>query len=240
MRKRKRHNPRSRGTAMTEMILVLPFLMLILAMVFYFGRGMVRVQRTQSMGRYEVWRSTARAPGPHYSEPSGIPHGPLLNDTFFAGNAESITDHHWHQHHWHAWFPDDVYDKLEDEAQGVASDTGELVEEALDAFPTGRTIRLSAQHEESVPLWKQFNKSIRHRHTRIDHEWKFANNWTGSGPNARYRGGGTWMMPEVRDVFMMDLDEPLEQLQDGGNYMAGNIRGIYTRRPHYRGPDVTR
>ena len=219
---------------MTEMILVLPFLMLILAMVFYFGRGVVRIQRTQSMGRYEVWRSTARAPGPRYSEPGG-PHGPLLNDTFFAGNAKSIG-----RSHWHDWFPDDAAHELEDEAQNFSSDTGELVEESHEAFPNGRTLRLSTKHDESVPLWKQFNRSIQHRHTRLDHEWKFANNWSGSGPNARQSGGGTWMLPEVRDVFMMDLDEPLEQLQNGGNYLAGNIRGIYTRRPHYRGPDVTR
>ena len=53
---------------MMEMLLVLPFLLLILGMMFYMGRGMMRVQYAQVMSRHESWRVAARVPdelGPH-------------------------------------------------------------------------------------------------------------------------------------------------------------------------------
>ena len=51
---------------MTETVLVMPFLIVIFALLIYFGRGMVRVQHTQIMDRYEAWRqASADAPGPH-------------------------------------------------------------------------------------------------------------------------------------------------------------------------------
>ena len=218
---------------MTEMILVIPFLMLILAFVFYFGRGMVRVQRAQLMDRYEVWRDVANAPGPKWTDPESLPNGPLLNDTFFAGNAESV------EKIGSNFFPDDAPDELIDEAQNFSNGTSELVEESHDAFPRGRSVNLTTDHEETIPLWKQFDGPIRHRHTRLENDWRHVNGWTGDGPDAEYAGGGPWMLPEVRDVFLESLDGPLENMIDGtDNPLARAIRNTSLNKPGYGGPEI--
>jgi len=220
---------------MSEMVLVLPFIVLVLAYVFYFGRGMVRVQRAHVMDRYEVWRQVERTPaGPRYSEPNGLPHGPQLNDTFFAGNAASINDAH---HTWH-YFPDDAPQELVQQIITYSGDAALLAQEAQEAFPKGRSIGFTTRHDETIPLWKPFNGQLRHRFTRLDNEWKFANNWTEAGPDGWHSGGGPWMMPEIRDVFITEFDGVMEGLENGGNYIARRIRWIYLRKPSYRGPTV--
>jgi hypothetical protein len=229
----------AKGTAMSEMILVVPFLLTVLAYVFFFGRGMVRVQRAQVMDRYEVWRQVGRAPGgigtpnPGYTEPGGA-NGPQLNDTFFAGNAISVNDS---GETW-SYFPDDAPQELVQQLSSFSGDAAALAEEAHEAFPKGRSVGFSAGHEERIPLWKPFQGTIRHRHTRLDNEWKFANDWDNFGPTAEQSGGGPWMMPEIRDVFIEDFDGMMENLENGGNYIAKRIRWIYLRKPSYRGPEI--
>ncbi len=233
--RRLRRYMQAKGTAMSEMVLVVPFLLVVVAYVFYFGRGMVRVQRAQVMDRYEVWRQVSRTPGgPKYTEPAGQDNGPQLNDTFFAGNAISVDDS---GETWQ-YFPDDAPLELVQQISAFSGDAARLAEEAHDAFPKGRSVGFSTGHEEKVPLWKIFDGKIRHRHTRLDNEWKFANNWNGSGPGAEQSGGGPWMMPEIRDVFIDDFDGIMENLENGGNYMAERIRWIYLRKPSYRGPEI--
>ena len=233
---------RSLGAVMTEMVLAMPFLLLVLSLLFFLGRGMVRLQRAWVMDRYEAWREVARSWGPASNDPLG---SPQLNDTFFAGRATAISQS------TDGWFPDNARDELESAAGAFSGDTQSLVREAHDAFADGRSVRLTTQHSESMTLWKQFDHTYAHRHSRIEHEWKFMNRWIGAGASQeRPRGedddgivhgagsDGPWMLPETRDVFMLDIDEPLRNLQEGGNYLAGSVRAIYTARPAYRGPRV--
>ena len=86
--KRVRRSSRRRGTAMMETIFSLLLITLILSFLFFFGRGVVRVQKSQVMDRYEAWREVARSWGPGSNNHLG---GPQLNQTFFADNAASIT-----------------------------------------------------------------------------------------------------------------------------------------------------
>ena len=83
-----RHHNKHRGTAMAETILALPFLMLILLFLVYFGRNSVRVERTHMMDRYEAWREAGHGPGPRPDDPRGHPQ---MNDTWFNNNATTIT-----------------------------------------------------------------------------------------------------------------------------------------------------
>ena len=46
---------------MAESLLALPFLMIILLFIWYFGRNSVRVQRTHVIDRYEAWREVGYA-----------------------------------------------------------------------------------------------------------------------------------------------------------------------------------
>ena len=132
--RRLRRYMQAKGTAMSEMVLVVPFLLVVVAYVFYFGRGMVRVQRAQVMDRYEVWRQVSRTPGgPKYTEPTGRDNGPQLNDTFFAGNAISVNDS---GDTWQ-YFPDDAPLELVQQISAFSGDAAMLIatEPAMPTSP---------------------------------------------------------------------------------------------------------
>ena len=50
---------RCRGSAMTETVLVLPLIFIVLALLFFFGLAMTRLQRSSVTDRYEAWPSGA-------------------------------------------------------------------------------------------------------------------------------------------------------------------------------------
>lgn len=240
-----RPDARRRGTAMMEMIFSLLLITLILSLLFFFGRGVVRVQRSQVVDRYEAWREVAHSWGPSSNNHLG---GPQLNDTFFGGNASSVSQSTT------SFFPRDARDDLIDEAQAFSNETSEVVELSHDDFVKGRSVRMVTRHDESHPLWNQFDKSAAHRHTRIEHEWKAENRWVGAGSGQHLRGStelyhywGVWhspnnerpyTLPAARDTFMLELDEPLRGLANNGNHLAGRMRQIYSHRPAYRGPTL--
>lgn len=228
---RPRRMHRSRGTAMTEMILVLPVLMLVLALVFYFGRAMVRVQRAVVMDRYETWRRVADAPGPLAFD--GDDQNRQLNTAFFAGNASSIhgsvSDH----------LSREPSEALYEASAKYSSDTSLLVEQSHDSFVNGMTVRFNTHHQETIPLWAALNRSINHSHTRIQNDWRFVNGWDHQGPDAKPAGNGPSMLPEVRDVFLLGLDDSLQAFQsNSGNHLAGSVRRLYLERGGYCGPTL--
>ena len=64
-----RHRQRNFGSAMTETVLSLPLILLILALLVFFGLNMQRLQRVAVVDRYEAWRQIVDAPGPNVWRP---------------------------------------------------------------------------------------------------------------------------------------------------------------------------
>ena len=234
------------GTAMGEMMLVLPLLMVILALLVYFGRGVVRVQHAQVMDRYEAWRQAAGAPGPGVQSASD---NPQLNQLFFGANAAAI------EHDGSGYFPNQATDQLIAAVAARNAPTEyqlpELVTAIISQNPRGRTDTFTTRHDTGVPLWQRFSRPTRHRHTRIGHDWAHVNGWAapGSGPGSGpvtpgldglsgwHRTGpyGPNVLPPIRDVFFPSFDANLANV---ANPLAGAIRDLYLSRPGYGGPTV--
>ncbi len=241
---------------MMETVLVMPLLLVILSLVFYFGRLAIRVQHDQVMARYEVWRQVHDANGPASDAPGG--HF-TLNHTFFGGQAESIS-------HTIAdgAFPYDPYEDLVDAASGMSVDAADLTHAILyrpntdtHRLPHGRREGFRVSYSTNVPLWSRLDGPIDRHHARIEHEWVFsnsprsgANEWTG------YNSTGHHHLRAARDVFLADFDAQLDAL-DGDTdleynsddtqrpteeLLAALIRRLYLRvylqEPGYGGPIV--
>ena len=233
---------------MGEMVLVLPLLFVILALLVFFGRGIVRVQHAQVMDRYEAWRQAAGAPGPAMG---GTPSNEQMNQLFFGSKADSI------EYAGSRYFPSQAADQflhevaeweLDPASQFRLYDTGELratVEAVLASTDNGRTVAFKTQHTNRVPLWERFNGPIRHGHVRIGNDWAHVNGWSitaaGGAGSPQYRQWnrigpyGPNMLRPIADTHYPDLDSDLASL---GNPLSEAIRGIYLSQPGYGGPNV--
>ncbi|MHB1157203.1 MAG: hypothetical protein ACYC26_10230 [Phycisphaerales bacterium] len=244
---------RNRAAVMSEMVFVMPLLLVITSLVIWFGLLAVRVQHTQVMARYETWRTVAEAPGPTVDDPNG---NPQLNSAFFASKAaelsHTIDDN---------LFPTDSYDQLVTDAGRLSNDAGNLAEALMYAPPDNAGIRMSHARREGfkvtyttdIPLWRSFEGPIRRHTARIGTEWSYTNAWNAAGD--LWASGGSHTSDHaraLRDVFLKDFDDQLDAI-DGdtnpeypgdstqvpsGQALAGFIRSLYLQEPAYRGPIV--
>lgn len=170
------------GTAMSEMVLALPIILLILSLLYFFGRGMVRVQHTQVADRFDVWREGAAVV---YSEPGTAgypvinrpPHSnndvgnSMLNDTFFAGNASSIRVEAGNA------LASDASEALVARAAAFSANTGAIADQIFSDLPDGRTLRVWVSHVNTVRAWEMLEGDITHAHTRSLYDWRYVNGW---------------------------------------------------------------
>ncbi len=255
MKRIRRQLTAGRGAAMTEMVLVMPLLLVILSLVFFFGRLMVRAQHVQVTSRYETWRDVIDAPGPAPKRVAGDLDFSDLEETFFAARNESfsrvVNDNR---------FPEETFGQIIQMAAQKSADAGALAD-ALLYRPPGDEPRMSHGHREGfrvgyetdVPLWRQMEGPIRRHHARIGHEWHFSHNWT-AGPD---QWEGSAQTPHhlraLRDVFLEEFDDFLDSIDgesdpeygDGDTTqrsteraLASFIRTMYLHDPGYRGPIV--
>ncbi|MAE68113.1 MAG: hypothetical protein CMJ18_28015 [Phycisphaeraceae bacterium] len=254
-----RVNPHERGSSMSEMILVLPFVLFILLLLIYFGRDLVRVQRTMVSARYESWRQVGRGPGPGGA-------GAEIDQMFLGGRAEDVGQS------VPASFPDHADDALVEAAASDGVTTAQLVEQVRRDHPIGRVVRVRAEYEEGNRMWRRFSGPLRQTHARTDHEWRQANgwrtrsdNWRDSALEGRWPDGrpelrsafapnwlawpehGAWVptrpsassLHATRDVFFQPFSAGLESLQAGAAQpMAGLIHHLMAGNPRYFGPAV--
>ena len=243
----------TRGAVMSEMVFVLPLLLVITSLVIWFGLLAVRVQHTQVMARYETWRSVAEAPGPTVDELNG---NPQMNSAFFASKAAELS-HTLDDNQ----FPTDSYDQLVTDAGRLSGDAGNLAEALMYAPPDGTNIRMSHARREGfkvtyttdIPLWRGFEGPIRRHTARIGTEWSYTNAWAASSD--LWAAGGSHTSDHaraLRDIFLKDFDDQLDAI-DGdtnpeypgdstqvpsGQALAGFVRSLYLQEPAYRGPIV--
>lgn len=233
---------------MGEMVLVLPLLFVILALLVFFGRGIVRVQHAQVMDRYEAWRQATGAPGPAHG---GTPSNEQMNQLFFGSNASSI------EYAGSGYFPSQATDQFLHAASewdrpplpwSPPYDAGEFLQTVEGMFrqaDDGRTVAFKTRHTNRVPLWERFNGPIHHGHVRIGNDWAHVNGWsvtTDSGVGSlelrqwnRVGPFGPNILGPIRDIHYPDLDADVASL---GNPLAQAIRGIYLSQPGYGGPNV--
>lgn len=224
-----RQHTNRRGTAMAETVLALPFLMLILLFILYFGRSSVRVERTHIMDRYDAWRQAGHGPGPHPDDTRGHPQ---MNDTWFNENATAIG------HTSHGSFPDEAPLLWLDRSGQRTDDAGLLATEMWEQMARGRTARFTTRQDTSNIFLERFNGDIHASHTVQDHDWKFVNGfrhragpWDARGPHAHN-------LSPLRDLFYEAFDSTLEGMSDTQNPLASTIRGLYLDIPGYAGPKV--
>lgn len=260
------HSPftaRRRGAAMTEMVLVLPLLVFVLAMMIFFGRGMVRAQRALVMDRYATWRTVYGAPGPQFAAQPGTT---SYNETFFAGQASAIEMSLDDELPKEA--EDDMLDAVADVDNG---DTLAMVTEIYTLLPGGLTTRFETTHENTVAIFQPFEGPLNHRHTRAGNDWKFTNSfrdiegvmwkdfyndpraprafapedaamgeWQPWGGHVNWWPGGlpVSLLLAIRESLYDDLDSSLEKIENNNNPLARELREIFVREPGYRGATV--
>ncbi len=167
---------------MMETVLVLPLIFVILALLFFFGQSMTRLQRSSVTDRYEAWRQTQYAPGPgaeFAKRQNDFGDADLLNQAFFAGNASGLT----------------VADRagrinISEPTEIVASAAteiappsdipaynpdaaGEMVRQRHDRSPAWWRVDLATEHTSSVEFYQRFAGAVRHQHTVVDGDWSY-------------------------------------------------------------------
>ena len=247
------------GTVLSEMIFVMPLLLVILSLVFYIGMMSVRVQHASVMARYETWRQVTHAPGPYWDPDvtNETGNAQLLNETFYGGKAEHI-GHTFNGR----YFAEQALDGMVNAAGQRSGDAAFAAENILfrppnDAprLPYGHREGFRVEHSVKVPLWRKVHGPIRRRFVRMDNTWPFVDDWLAGPDTWKSRRGPTLdYLRGVRDAFFGDFDAELDAIDgerdpeygdypDGpqhpnNSHLAGAIRRIYLSEPKYRGPIV--
>jgi|GEM_PF-3167311 len=250
---------RQRGTAMTETILALPFLLLIMLFIAYFGRSSVRVERTHMMARYQAVRSASQGPGPR---PDVDNTHEQMNDTWFNNTADNTN------FSGHTIFPEDAYQRWQDAAARRSDDAGSLLDQMLNDYSGGSTAQVTSRHNSSNKFLEMFNNDVHATHTVEDGDWKYVNgyplwiqeNVDYSCPHCGHHGvHHRWDMPiggrtpagpydacrlgrtnanALRDTFYEGFDSTLEAMSSAQNPLASTIRQLYLDTIGYQGPIV--
>lgn len=217
---------------MTETVLVLPLIFVVLALLFFFGQAMTRWQRSSVTDRYEAWRQAQYAPGPGLSfdkDSFSFGSAGLLNDAFFAGNADSL-DVGDRAGRVNIQEPTDL---IAEEASSIASVNHPTTYDPASAedyvralylrSPAWWRIDLSTEHESDVPLYQRYAGAVRHQHTVIDGDWTFAF-WV----EQEKRGVRSDIDPVLNDdVYLDNLDRDHDGLVDLYDYRPYALKGIY-------------
>ncbi len=261
-------NVRRRGAAMSEAVMIIPLVVVILALLMYFGKLMVRAERDSMLARYETWRSAQQAPGPGRNEPNGNAH---LNSAYFGGHAQEVAG---------AWdddvFAEEPYDKLVEHAGTIGGSgnakglTQSLLYRAgnVHRYSNGHSTGFTVYYKNTADAWDRMNairpdpgnqvnpetnKKIARTFLRIGTDWSYTNDWKAAAADWTGGGGGDWNHPRgVRDTFFADFDSQLDAV-DGqasheygdsaepevpANSLAGMVRRMYLAAPGYGGPTV--
>ncbi len=223
---------RCRGSAMFETMLVIPFLLFLLLVIFYVSKDSVRAQHGQALVRYESWRAaTAEGiPAPQAGTPRSHPQ---LNSLFFGDGAARL------EGQVTVAFPGTALDNLITALNDA--DANLLAVKMREHFDRGRTAGFASTHSDDLSLWQRFNGPMRQQHVRIGHNWRFVNGWRldDRGEKWVHAGTGPWLLnPPAQEAFFETVDEPLANFAAEGNVLAESIRQVYRGRPGYVGPTV--
>ncbi len=228
--RRARRPRRQGGTIMFEILLVLPFLILVFLLMIYFGHAVTRMHTSWTIDRYTAWQHVEQAPAPGQNTALRTQEvGELFARPGRQGLSFSSADRY-------PLLARDLFERAAGALGGV--ETEQLVRTAHEQFPHGYTARYVSRYNEWLSFEQRLgDTAIRHEHTRIGNDWKFANGWRLRDGQWEHGGSGPWMLPQARRTFYQWFHEDLEAL-GSQTPMAGMLRRLYEYRPSYRGPEV--
>ncbi|MCX5660538.1 MAG: hypothetical protein NTW19_12565 [Planctomycetota bacterium] len=237
------HNRRMRvrGTAMVEMVLVLPLIILVAVLLAFFGRSTARMQRTAMLDRYEVWRSVEQSPGPR----SDNNENHALNNAFLNGVAQSV------ENLGPASLSADRGATALTSAVRDHPNFQSLTPDLADQFVVSADGRRSASFRVNfppiAPARLALDRPFQHTHTRIGNNWQAFNGWVWNqgdpahdiAPHWQPTGPVTAILPSARTTFFPDQAQILESAaSEPDGQLTGTVRNAYLSEPGYVGPDV--
>lgn len=208
MSTRNRTRRRAKGTALLELVMIIPVIGLVIASIFFFGKYMHHQQHLTAAGRYHVWRSF------HGWIDMADEQGNILTPTeqvdwlFLYNQSEDLNLEGVHG------MGTETIDILIDVADSYSSDAGELAEASIgDRFDHGRWGRVSARFPNDQPIWDAMSGRIRARHMRPGRVWR--------------RGQVSYLQP-LRDQFLERLDNAVQGF--ASDPLRENLEALYLRR----------
>ncbi len=254
------NRPRSRGSAMTEMILVIPFIAIVLSFLLYLGGAVIRLKSAHVVDRYEAWRQVAAGPGPaatgalvaprrnewysrvEENEPGS---NQQLNSLFFDSKASEF------EYSSERYFPDTALRGQVDLAYRASNSVGRLAAGQLQAIMDmdaqgntmmiGRKVKVRTSFPTSGTIWNEMETPYKHQYVQIGNTWSAANAWRDyDQPLGNYVQGGPMVVvePTIRDTFYTDFDVRMKSINGPGKRLADSIRTFYNRSYRYCGPDL--
>lgn len=184
-----RSRPSPRGTAVIEMVMVIPLLAGIIGLIFFFGWAMMNQQHVRTADRYLAWR-TLYGGGPADG----------LNKAFFRNKAVNIQTRNE---------PANV-ETLQDWVDRVglvnrgSEDLARLMAEGsstVRALPRDSRVRVQAEFPSDIKLWKRFTGPIISTSGREGREWR----WRQTDPQSH----------ALTQIYFEELDQALPKNQAG-------------------------
>lgn len=140
---RRTRSAHRRGVVMVEFAFCLPMLLLVIALVFFFGKAMAQKLHVVEANRCDTWRHVE----PSISPPTVVE----LNRVFFGDKA--TLDRQAFEGE-----PADVIENFVTLAGGVSQQAMALAQRTVqDSYDHGRLCSLSAEVPNTVPLWRQLH-----------------------------------------------------------------------------------
>lgn len=238
-RARKTRNARrTRGAAMVETVVVLPFVMVMIVLIIYLGWNFRRLAQVTNIDRYTVWESaTPGSPGPGTQ---GLPQtirNPQMNHAFFGLNGDEGVK--LDELRPNTGYPIKGHDDLRDRQ---ADETFSYFDEFLERNPEGIQQQYKARHEQITQSLENMGMADMtgnvQGHYRMNGEWRYANGIRQN--DGKWIPAGYRVSPgsSMREVFFVEMDDGLEPYASRGNKLARAIREFYLSYPGYIGPDV--
>ncbi len=188
---------RRRGAVIMEFVFCLPVLAFLLGLIFFLGWAMMNQQHVKVSARHTAWRNVRQTP-----DVTGME----LNKDFFANRSDSVQISLGSG-------PDGTLRDFTTAAASCGPNAGILAQRlALEQYPRGSRADVSGHFPSSVALWQRYQGSIQMHRAREGVEWR------------RHQADN---IGPVRELFLMPLDNTLDQITPPGRDLGQMMRQIY-------------
>ena len=192
-------NRRSRGgSALIEFVMIIPLMAMIIGLTFFFGWTMANRLHVRESSRYASWR--------HARTDQAVGSGQLNND-FFENRATDIGI-------TRGLGTEETIDDLISAAATQGNEHATFADSVIwGCGHQGRTVRVRAKFPSDVGLYRRFQGRLASYFSRDGKQWRREDDLTPE--------------QDVRDVFLADLDQALQALENSGSRMAKVMRITY-------------
>ncbi len=194
--RRRRH--KQSGSAIFETVVSIPFLAMIISLIFFFGWANRNKQQVKIASRYSAWKS---------AKGGGWPSGLRLEDLFLSGGGEIV-------HRRNSDGPEDTLHALAAKSGEDYSPAEEFVRETVvEKYPRGHGTELTVEFPPPQSYWRQFiTGPMQSYHIRDGRQW-------------RRNEARCWK--ELSEVYFSELDQTLSNVSQPGTDMGKTFRDLY-------------